>query len=328
MNQSELISVIVPVYKVEAYLDRCVQSIVDQTYRNLEIILVDDGSPDRCPAMCDAWAVKDYRIKVIHKQNGGPSDARNVGLQSAQGNYIAFVDSDDWIDLRFIECLYKAIIQTSAEISACNIRRLYDESQVKLIIKEPLDVQLSAPKEAIRDILYDSRFRTVVWNKLYKREVLNNEQFEVGRFHEDEFFSYHIFDKAKQLAYIDVPLYNYRQRPGSIMTSFSLCHLDILDAYLGRIKLLERKYPDLAPKDKLNFCIACVNLYCTISMNNKDEKKKAKRQIHTCRKQIRFSKNELLNYSQKEKYYIFFSRNEFINFAYWIRTIRKNKADE
>lgn len=328
MNQSELISVIVPIYKVELFLDCCIQSIVDQTYRNLEIILVDDGSPDNCPAICDAWAVKDYRIKVIHKQNGGVSDARNVGLQSAQGNYIAFVDSDDWIDLRFIECLYKAIIQTNAEISACNIRRVYDESKVKLIIKEPLDVQLSAPKEAIRDILHDSRFRTVVWNKLYKREVLNNEQFEAGRFREDEFFSYRIFDKAKQLAYIDVPLYNYRQRSGSIMTSFSLRHLDMLDAYLGRIQLLERKYPDLAPKDKLNFCIACVNLYCAISMNNKGEKKKAKRQIHACRKQIHFSKNELLNYSQKEKYYIFFSRNEFIDLAYWIRTIRKNKADE
>ena len=108
----DLISVVVPVYRVEPYLDRCVASIVNQTYRNLEIILVDDGSPDRCPAMCDAWAEKDRRIKVIHKANGGLSDARNVGLQLAQGNYVAFIDSDDWIDLRFIEILYKAIVET------------------------------------------------------------------------------------------------------------------------------------------------------------------------------------------------------------------------
>ena len=324
----DLISVVVPVYRVEPYLDRCVASIVNQTYRNLEIILVDDGSPDRCPAMCDAWAEKDRRIKVIHKANGGLSDARNVGLQLAQGNYVAFIDSDDWIDLRFIEILYKAIVETEAEISACDIRKVYEESEERITSIDAIKVQLSTPREAIQDILYDRRFRTVVWNKLYKREILIDERFETGRCHEDEFFSFRIFDKAKQLAYVDIPLYNYRQRNGSIMTSFSLQHLDMLDAYLNRIELLEKKYSDLASKDKLNFCIACVNLYCEILRKNKDEKQKAKERIHSCRKQICFSKEELSTYSWKDKLYIIFSRNEWIEPVCRIRILRMNKADE
>ena len=324
----DLVSIIIPVFRVEPYLDNCIESVVNQSYRNLEIILIDDGSPDRCSVMCDAWASKDNRIKVIHKQNGGLSDARNVGLQSAQGDYVAFIDSDDWVDLRFIEILYKAIVQTKAEISACDIRKVYGEYEGKITSIDATKVQLSIPRDAIQDILYDRRFRAVVWNKLYKREILNNEKFEIGRFHEDEFFSFRIFDKAKQLAYVDIPLYNYRQRHGSIMTSFSLQHLDMLDAYLSRIKLLEEKYSDLVSKDKLNFCIACVNLYCEILMKNKEEKQKAKERIHSCRKQICFSKKELSVYSWKDKLYIIFLRNEFIEPVCRIRILRMNKIDE
>ena len=113
----DLISVIVPVYKVEAYLDRCVQSIVDQTYTNLDIILVDDGSPDRCPQMCDEWAKRDRRIRVIHKENGGLSDARNAGLRMAAGAFVAFVDSDDDVDLQYIEALYRALNDAQADIA-------------------------------------------------------------------------------------------------------------------------------------------------------------------------------------------------------------------
>ena len=118
MISDGLISVIVPVYKTEKYLDRCVQSIVDQTYRNLEIILVDDGSPDSCPGICDAWAAKDSRNKVIHKENGGQSDARNAGIAAATGEYIAFVDSDDRIHPRILECLHDAIVLHGADVAA------------------------------------------------------------------------------------------------------------------------------------------------------------------------------------------------------------------
>lgn len=319
-NKMNLVSIIVPVFQVEKYLDKCIQSIVNQTYHELEIILVDDGSTDRCPEMCDIWKRKDARIRVIHKKNGGLSDARNVGVYSAQGNYIAFVDSDDWIDFRFIEYLYAAIQETNADIAACDVRKVEDESGHQNIADIPFIAEISTPKEAINDILNDRRFRTVVWNKLYKREILKGEMFEVGRLHEDEFFSYRLYDKASSLAYIDLPLYNYRQRTGSIMTSFSLRHLDALDAYLGRIKLLERKYPDLAIKDKVNFCIACVNLYSKVS---EEDKKKAEVWIQNCRNQIRFSREEFSRLTAKEKVYVIISKKRIIELTCAYQKLRK-----
>ena len=124
------ISVIVPIYKVEQYLNRCVESIVNQTYKNLEIILVDDGSPDLCPKICDEWAEKDSRIVVIHKENSGLSDARNAGLKVATGGYVAFVDSDDIINPFYVEYLYKAICDNDAQISACDLKNFYDEKEM------------------------------------------------------------------------------------------------------------------------------------------------------------------------------------------------------
>ena len=131
--KDELITVIVPVYKVEKYLDRCVQSIVDQTYTNLEIILVDDGSPDNCPKMCDEWAKKDKRIKVIHKQNGGLSDARNAGLEKAKGKYVGFVDSDDYISPIMYEKLYKCIIDNQADMAMCGFSTVDEKGKVTYI---------------------------------------------------------------------------------------------------------------------------------------------------------------------------------------------------
>lgn len=323
----ELISVIVPVYNVEKYLDYCVGSIINQTYKNLEIILVDDGSSDNCPVMCDIWAKKDVRIKVVHKKNGGLSEARNVGLSIATGNFIAFVDSDDWIDLRYIEYLYNAIRHTKAEIVACNMRKVYKEPENMSTEEDMPEEEIATPEEAICDILNNCRFRAVVWNKLYQHEIIKDEKFEIGCFHEDEFFSYRIIDKAQKLAYIDIPLYNYRQREGSIMSSFSLHHLDVLDAYIGRIELLEQKYPDLVARDKLNFCITCVNFYIDIYNSEKAIKKKSKLRIQACRKKIQFSREELLSYSWREKIYILISGKGFTKLAYLLKIFRRVKND-
>ena len=123
----ELISVIIPIYKVEEYLDHCIKSIVEQTYRKLEIILVDDGSPDKCPLKCDEWAERDGRIRVIHKKNGGLSDARNVGMSIATGSYISFIDSDDWISPDFYEKLYRSITESNAQIAASGIVWAYND---------------------------------------------------------------------------------------------------------------------------------------------------------------------------------------------------------
>lgn len=322
INKRKLVSIIIPVFQVENYLDKCIQSVVNQTYHNLEIILIDDGSVDHCPEICDNWRKKDTRIRVIHKKNGGLSDARNVGLHAARGYYIAFVDSDDWIDSRFIEYLYVAIQQTNADIAACDVLKVNDgeEPEPQNVKDTSFKLEIATSKEAINDILNDRRFRAVAWNKLYKSEILEGEQFEVGRLHEDEFFSYRLYDKAKSLVYIDIPLYNYRQRTGSIMASFSLKHLDALDAYLGRIKLLESRYPDLVRKDKVNFCIACINLYRKVS---KDDKKSAKIRIQNCRKLIQFSIKEFFELTAKEKVYVIFSKKGTIGFARLFQKLRE-----
>lgn len=318
----ELISIIVPVYKVEEYLDECVESIVQQTYENLEIILVDDGSPDTCPEKCDNWAERDSRINVIHKKNGGLSDARNAGMHTATGQYIAFVDSDDWIEKTYIESLYRAIQENGAEISACDVREVYCKADVPTVCDTSARTTKSTPEEALGELLKGRTFRAVAWNKLYRAELLKDEQFEVGRLHEDEFFSYRIFDKAASLTYTDLPLYNYRQREGSIMTTLTIKRLDSLEAYLGRLNLLEKKYRELYRKDKITFCVTCLNFYCDTYVSDYEDVAAVRQKIKEYRKKIKFSLRELAKYSLKNIVYIVGSSTVFIECFSKLRTSR------
>lgn len=298
----DLISVIVPVYKVEAYLDRCVESIVKQTHSRLEIILVDDGSPDNCPAICDVWAKKDSRIRVIHKKNGGLSDARNAGVTVATGEYIVFIDSDDWIHSQYVELLYTAVKKYNADIAGCDIRLVYDDSiQYEQVIAT---VESYTSEQAIETLINGTGFRAVVWNKLYRRRVLQGESFTIGRYHEDEFFTYKILAKAERLVFVNAELYFYYQRPGSIMNSSSSKHLDVLDAYLERLVFLQNKYPKLYHADKVGFCISCIGLYQDILRFSGTEKKSCMKIIKNCRSQVHFKFKELFTHSFKENVYI------------------------
>jgi len=299
----DLISVIVPVYKVEAYLDRCVQSIVDQTYTNLEIILVDDGSSCRCPQMCDEWAKRDRRIRVIHKENGGLSDARNAGMAVARGEYIAFVDSDDWISLRYIEWLYEAIRQSGVKMAACGIRFVCDEAQGDDSKDERTAFQLFASEQALSSEGW-KKIRAVAWNKLYHRSLLKDERYPVGKYHEDEFFTYRIVDKAGSAAYVENELYFYFQRPGSIMHTFSMKHLDALEAYMQRLQLFKDKYPSLYLLEKANCCIAMAGFYCGALQSDSVDMRAVKIKICGYRRQIRFTFSELKRYSLRQMLYI------------------------
>lgn len=266
----DLISVIVPVYNVESYLNRCIESLVRQTYKYLEIILVDDGSLDGCPHICDKWSERDNRIHVIHKTNGGLSSARNAGLKVAKGEYIAFLDSDDWIHTKFIEHLYITIKDYKVDIAACDICQVYTEKQDEKINK--LSVKIYSTEEALETLINGETFRAVAWNKLYHKNMLIGEQFETGRYHEDEFFTYRIMAKTNKLAYVDEKLYYYFQRKGSIMNSISYKHLDALDAYLERIAYFKDLYPKLYKIDKMRFCIACIYFYQeTFKLNDKEK---------------------------------------------------------
>lgn len=319
MKENDLISVIVPVYNVEKYLDYCINSIINQTYNNLEILLVDDGSTDQSSAICDKWAVEDKRIKVIHKENGGLSDARNAGMQRAKGTYVAFIDSDDWIEKYYIEYLYRAIKETGAEISACEIRQVIDGQKPEKLNNEVLSKTTCTTEEALYTILKGDGFRAIACNKLYKAELLREEKFKVGVLHEDEFFTYRIIGKAKTLSFVKNQLYNYRQREGSIMKTTSMRHLDVLDAYLDRLNYLSLKFPELYKRDKVAFCITCVNYYCYATMKKFEDNNKSKSIINEKRKGIKFTVYELLQYSLREKIYVIGSNKLLIGLFSRIR---------
>ena len=252
----DLISVIVPVYKVEQYLDECVASIVAQTYPNLEIILVDDGSPDRCPEICDVWAQKDKRIKVIHKFNGGLSDARNAGLELASGEYIAFVDSDDWISPDMYVTMHKAMREANADICSCGIVEAYPEYQQSRNLPE-----LVGDSEEILQLLYaDTLYPVMAWNKLYHSEHWKNLRFPTGKICEDAFTTYQLVDKAEKIVQINTPLYFYRIRENSIMTSaFSRKRMDEEEAWRCNYEFVAEHYPRLR-KAAFDFYLLKVNV--------------------------------------------------------------------
>ena len=211
-----LVSIIIPIYKVEPYLHRCLDSIVNQTYTNLEIILVDDGSPDNSPQICDEYAAKDNRIVVIHKENGGLSDARNTGLDICKGDYISFVDSDDWVSLEYINELYSSIKETQADVAIVNHKHVTPFPARE--IQEKRRIKLFSKQQAFFKLIAEQHQPFVVsWGKLYRKNLFSNIRFPTGKCHEDEFTSHLLFNKASRIVYSNRTLYFYYQRPDSII---------------------------------------------------------------------------------------------------------------
>lgn len=257
---TELITVIIPVYKVEEYLDACIVSVINQTYTNLEIILVDDGSPDRCGEICNIWQKKDQRIRVIHKENGGLSDARNAGLQIANGKYILFVDSDDCISPIMAETLFSALQYYSADIAECDYLS-FNASIPDNKTAEEQGWKIFTSEEALSSLLEGAVFKYPVWNKIYSKKVLNNIRFEIGKLHEDVFFTYQAFGQSEKIVKVSKKLYYYRQRENSIMGSvFSMRNLDALEARCKQYCYIREKYPDLSEKALKHLLGSCLYL--------------------------------------------------------------------
>lgn len=211
------ISVVVPVYKVERYLPLCMDSLLAQTYKDFEIILVDDGSPDRCPRMCDAYEEKYSNVHAFHKRNGGLSSARNFGVSKAQGKYICFVDSDDSVDSRYLEILMKGIKQTGADISAVDFIEVYAGKPRQPVNHTDIQVNKYSAADALTEILYQ-KFRDVAaWGMLIPKEIVLQNPFPVGRLYEDYFVTYKYFLQVKEVAVIRNPLYFYLIRGDSTM---------------------------------------------------------------------------------------------------------------
>lgn len=255
-ESNELISVIVPVYNVEQYLDKCVQSIIDQTYGNLEIILIDDGSTDHSGEICENWRKKDKRIIVVHKKNGGLSEARNAGLDISTGKYIAFVDSDDWIRPRMMETLQHVMVKEAADICSCGILSCFPD-RVEQKRAKPLK---GASEDILKYIYCNTEYAVAAWNKLYRRELWLNIRFPVGKICEDAFTAFLLVEKAKKVVQIQEAFYCYRIRENSIMTTeFRMARMDEEEAWRVNYEYMEKYHPQIA-KDAFNFYLQKVNI--------------------------------------------------------------------
>lgn len=279
MQQNDLISIIIPVYKVEEYIDECVNSLINQTYKNIEIILVDDGSPDSCGDICEKYKEMDSRIVVLHKKNGGLSDARNAGMQIANGNYFVFVDSDDYVSNKYVEILYNALNKDNADIAVAEMIKFYDnDNPEEFIESEEPDVILYSSRD-IMNLYFTDKAATMTsaWGKIYKRNLFNEIQYPKGKLHEDEFTTYKLMHKAEKIAYVNIPLYFYRQRNNSIINSkYNVRRLDVLDAYKERLDFFKEFYSEIysiASAHYLNRLLICYN---DVREINKEESEKVK----------------------------------------------------
>lgn len=276
MQKKPKISVIIPVYNVEKYLERCIESVINQTYNNIEIILIDDGSADKSGKICDYFSKIDSRIKVIHKKNGGLSDARNVGLQTASGDYIAFVDGDDWIEKDMYECLYNLICEYQADISMCAANsvdfdgKIVDSGKFPDKGKNYENITVYMGDEIIKAHLSKTNdINAGVWNKLYRRNIINGIEFPKSKLYEDVFVMYKYLNRASKVVKTRSHKYNYFQREDSICRKkFSQKNFDSVEANKERYLFIKKNYPELEPLARRQVLINLLNIGFRLAESN------------------------------------------------------------
>ena len=241
MEKEDLISIVIPVYKVEKYLEKCVESVINQTYKNLEILLVNDGSPDNCPKICDEYAQKDNRIKVIHKENGGLSDARNAGIDVATGKYITFIDSDDYISNDYVEYMYNLAQKHNAQIATCEFEIVYLEDELKNDSEYIEDIEVLTPRDFFYNMLFAKR------SDVTEIELFKGIRYPKGVVYEDTATTYKLIEKCNKIATGNKKCYFYFTRPNSIskISGFNSNELDYIKNTNEMLDYLRNKYPDL-----------------------------------------------------------------------------------
>lgn len=303
--ENDLISIIIPVYKVEKYLEKCIESVLKQTYTNLQIILVDDGSPDNCGKICDEYAKKDPRIEVIHKVNGGLSDARNVGIAKAKGKYIGFVDSDDYIKEDMYEILINLIKEYDADVSICN---LYDVIDGKEYIKNNENgIQEYSRLEILKEVLLDKNIQSYAWNKLYKKELFDEIKYPIGKKYEDIGTTFYVFEKCNKIVVTSEPEYYYLKRSDSLVNNVTestvLDYTDIIiQRYLYTQKNIEklRKYNNYYLAKTLITAHNDIELLGSISEKMQEKYKELYNLVYNIMKNDREDIEELFNAEQKK----------------------------
>ena len=239
-----MVSIIIPVYNVQDYLARCVDSVLTQTYTDLEIILVDDGSIDISGDICDEYALHDARVRVIHKENGGLSDARNAGLDVARGNYVAFIDADDYVHPSFVELLLKTINETGAQIAVSTWQELKDGDKPRKVRTKRPRCTILTQEEAISSVFYQKKLNHSACSRIFETQLFNNLRFPEGMLYEDLAIIYPLLCKVEKVALINTPMYYYMHRQGSIITTMSLRRTHVLD----HIERIEEQVTDEAPQ--------------------------------------------------------------------------------
>lgn len=274
----ETVSIIVPVYNVKEYLEECLTSILDQTYPQLEILLVDDGSTDGSTDICQTYQKSDASIRYIRQENQGLSGARNTGLRMMTGEWVCFVDSDDWLDRHYVETLLEEAYRTQADVVACSYYLASDLATVA--VKLPA-YHSESKKQLMTDYFTKEALKTIVWNKLYRSSLLEGLRFELGKLHEDEFFTFRLLDRVSSGVQIPEPLYFYRQREDSIMsTAFSVRNISSLEAHVSKVAYVNCELPELSLGMKMaGYSLALYQFQRTYTLKDKDMRKKAQVQI-------------------------------------------------
>lgn len=329
--QEELISIIVPIYNVEKYLKKCIDSILNQTYSNIEVILVDDGSPDNSGLICDNYAKKDKRIRVIHKKNGGLSDARNEGIKIAKGKYIGFVDSDDYIKKDMYEYLYNLISTLHCDISICNFIKVYEEENLENNIAFSNKKKELNSSEAIQYLLDDREIKSFAWNKLYKKDLFYDIKYPKNMNMEDVATTYKLFSKAKKIVVGNEEKYFYIQREGSILRSKnSKYYIDYFEIFYERYNYIKKKYTKIYNNDivMLNFILSL----CLIEDKNVEIFIKKNRIINILKKvyaDIKKSRFKINNKTKIRYYTLIFSYSLYkVIFRGYIKWVVKLKTRE
>ena len=320
-----LISVVIPVYNVEKYLNKCVDSVLQQTYSEIEIILVDDGSTDKSGKICDNYIKKDSRIKVIHKENGGLSSARNAGIENAIGEFICFIDSDDFIELEMLEKLVKSMLDYNADMAICNRNHLFENGKKYVKFDMLNQIKEMNNLEALFELNNFKYFDISACGRLYKKSLFSNIKFPVGKLCEDYYVMYRIIEMCNKILYISQPLYNYFQRKGSI-TKVPKLNYDFVNAAYEQMIYLSDKYPELEECTHVAYASANMTIYNTvIKENGKCMKKDVKKLRDEVKKNYIYVKNsKQLSKIKKIQSYLFIKCIAIYNLSFKLYNKIKN----
>ena len=320
-----LVSIIVPVYKVERFLEQCIVSIVHQSYRNLEILLVDDGSTDDCPRLCDMWAQRDSRIHVIHKQNGGLSDARNAGLRQAHGDLVAFVDSDDWIAIDMIEKMTDAMLRNQADMVICQYVVAYADGRFEKRTPENGPEEILSRQQALSELIVDGRLTNHVWRKLYWRNKIPEDIFPKGRNFEDIYVMPKLFAPCEKYVYITDSLYFYRSNENGIVQSAKIKDMqDCLVAQKHAAQEIINICPDLEAQVKMCSVWKTIGLWTdsVFAVGSAQEKRFFQKQLSENLKHAKLQDARTLG--ERKKLVVFFAQHAPVLARIYIKVLGKD----